>query len=153
MLRVFVSLAIAMLVLGMAAPSRAATTIHRDVITDLAVTLVPCGSSDVITLSGRAKDSITESPLPEGGYLIRDTYMAKLSGTSSSGALYQSKIQNQFTEIRIPAGGLTVTAVASTTFIGSGDAPDYAARVVHHLTVRPDGTVAVRFDFETYGCF
>ena len=154
MRRVIVSaIVLIALVLGIVSPAAGAATVRRDVITDTLAILVPCGTSDEITMSGFVTFVFFTKALPDGGFVMSQRFVAKLSGTDTSGDRYQFSATGGFVEIVFPAGGATYTNVGHTIFTGAGDAPDYAAKVTQHVTLTPNGDIAVRFLFEAWGCF
>jgi hypothetical protein len=140
------------LVVGFAIPAattRGATTIEKNI--PFNATIEGCG--ETITLSGRLLGVFTEQPLGGGGFLLAFHFQPQgLSGSSSSGVPYHGTGLTRDITLFVPSQGLTETFINRFHIVGTMGAPTYYVVETFHVTVTPNGEVAVFFDKFSLEC-
>lgn len=149
MRRMLVALAVAG---ALAAPAavQAGTTVQKIPYEDD----VEICNGDTVHIAGTLLDSYSETATPSGGYIFRfhDNPQGMTGVDTTTGTVFHATGVTREVDIETPPGGYTTTFVNNFHLQATTDAESFIVREVYHLTVKPDGTVAVELDHLSIPC-
>ena len=70
----------------------------------------------------------------------------------TTGTLYHATGHLQITDVVVPSGGETFTSELTLNVVGTGDAGQFTAHAVEHLTITPEGDVVSDVEIDTIRC-
>lgn len=136
---------VGLVLVGLAIPVAAANATTTVDTIPFNATLDQCG--ETITLSGNLLAVLTVQELDDGGLLLTFNFHPQgVRGSSASGIPYHATGLTRETTVFMPSGGFTDTFINRFHIVGTMGAPTFDVTETAHITVTPNGDVAVEFD-------
>ena len=144
MRRFWIGAAVVLAPMTMPASVSAATTVQK-VPFDFAVTLC---NGHVLELSGILLDSVTTTATPSGGLILafHDSPQGVTAVDTATGTVFHATGLTRGVDLFSPPGGFVETFVNRFHIQATQGAESYVISETEHVTVTPNGAVAVSFD-------
>jgi hypothetical protein len=144
-MRRLAALAVSAVALALPATSAASTTTQR---IDFVGDVVLCTSGDDVQLEGTLLATTTVTTTPSGGMLAAMHFQPQgISGVdTTTGTTYRAVGLTRDVSVSSPPGGYTETFVNQFHIQATSGAESFLVSEIYHITIEPNGTVAVEFD-------
>jgi hypothetical protein len=132
------------------ASAQAATTIEQFTFD----TTFPLCNGDLIHVSGPLLGIFSETTTPSGGEIVSFHFQPQnVTGVDLvTGTIFHATGLTRDLTVNSPAGGSTETFVNEFHIQATAGEQSYIVTEIFHITVKPNGTVAVVFDKPTSTC-